>query len=146
MLYRFIVLVALLTVISGCNNTDGLNRASVEGVVTLDGRPLESGSVCWYPLETGPAIGADIKNGKYKLNRKDGPVVGDYRIEIRGPQKPTGKKVASTMNPKIMVDEIADIVPDKYRFRSTMKERADSVLTACVTKGKNTIDFKLSTD
>lgn len=131
---------------AGCMNGDGLNRASVRGTVTLDGKPLESGFVAWFPLNNeGPSVATAIRNGNYTLASKRGPVVGEYRIEINGPLVRTGKKVPSGMNPKILIDEEVDLVPSKYRSTGTMGKLRDSELKATVVSGKNKIDFALTT-
>jgi hypothetical protein len=128
----------------GCSG-DGLNRASVEGTVTLDNKPLEKGFISWFPLNReGPTVGADIQNGNYKLNRKNGPVVGEYRIEIKGQPVPTGKKQPSVMNPAVMEDVLADPVPIKYQSNNVMGQTAEPVLKATVSAGKNVVDFPLN--
>ena len=100
----------------------------------------------WFPLNReGPTVGADIQNGKYKLNRKNGPVVGEYRVEIKGQPVPTGKKQPSSINPSVMEDVLADPVPTKYQSNNdVMGQAAEPVLKATVSSGKNVIDFPLS--
>jgi hypothetical protein len=140
-----LLIICLLLCHIGCSN-DGLNRASVKGTVTLDGKPLEKGTIGWYPLNSeGPTVGGDITNGKYKLTKKSGPAVGEYRIEISGSQVPTGKKVPSGMDPSFMVDELVDPVPEKYHSGNALNNsRAkEPPLKATVSSGNNVIDFDL---
>ena len=76
--------IILLCTLVGCSS-DGLQRASIEGSVTIDGQPLEKGTVNWYPLEgQGPTAGADVLDGKYKLGKKKCLSDGFYRVEIQG--------------------------------------------------------------
>jgi hypothetical protein len=73
-----------------------LERGSVRGEVTLDGRPLESGSIRFIPAETrgGPTAGGDILDGSYQIPRAKGPAVGRYRVEVNAPHK-TGRQIIS---------------------------------------------------
>ncbi|MDR0704592.1 MAG: hypothetical protein LBF88_06340 [Planctomycetaceae bacterium] len=143
---QLFIVVSLFICCFGCFSGDGLNRAAVEGTVTLDNKPLEKGFISWFPLNReGPTVGADIQNGKYKLNKKNGPVVGEYRVTINGQPVPTGKKIPSSMNPAVMEDELMDPVPAKYRSDNagTMGQEIEPVLKATVVTGKNVIDFSL---
>jgi hypothetical protein len=127
----------------GCSN-DNLNRAVVEGNITLDGQPLNKGIISFFPMNNeGPSVGAKIENGKYRFDKKNGPVVGEYRIEINGEQVPNGKKIPSPMDPTLMIDEMVDPVPEKYHSNGAMGKTVET-LKATVTTGKNTIDFPLS--
>ena len=54
----FLIVVPLLCVVSqGCWGND---FGMVEGIVSLDGKPLEGGSVTFYPAESGPLSYSDI--------------------------------------------------------------------------------------
>jgi hypothetical protein len=130
----------------GCSS-DGLNRTSVEGTVTLDGKPLEKGTIAWMPLHNeGPTIGCDIRNGKYRIPQKSGPAIGEYHVAISGEPIPTGKKVPSVMNPSVMVDEKVDPVPTKYRSGNMSDKHPESTLKVTVSTGKNVLDFKLNSN
>ena len=82
-------ILALVTL--GCaDSTDGpsIERVSVEGLVTLDGQPLEAGAIVFHgPLNSrnGPVIisHAFIKNGRYEIDAVSGPAIGTSRVEIR---------------------------------------------------------------
>jgi hypothetical protein len=136
------ILVALLG-FAGCSG-DNLNRAVVEGNVTLDGQPLNKGIISFFPMNNeGPSVGTKIEGGRYRFDKKNGPVVGEYRIEINGEQVPSGKKIPSPMDPKLMIDEMVDPVPEKYHSNGAMGKAVET-LKATVTTGRNTIDFPLS--
>ena len=129
------ILVALCV---GCGKGDGLNRASVEGKVTLDGTPVEKGSISFVPTAgtKGPSVGGTIENGRYSLPSANGPVVGKYRVEIHAPRK-TGKQIQAPMAPKgTMTDEVADAAPAQYNSKSTLEKE--------IKAGKNEIDFDLT--
>ncbi|MDR3198871.1 MAG: hypothetical protein LBU34_13475 [Planctomycetaceae bacterium] len=143
--YKLFIVVCLAVCCFGCSSGDGLKRAAVEGTVTLDNKPLEKGFVSWFPLNgEGPTVGADIQNGKYKIIKKNGPVVGEYRVEIKGQPIPTGKKKPSAMNPAVMEDVLADPVPAKYQSNNIMGQIPEPVLKVTISTGKNVIDFPLS--
>jgi hypothetical protein len=60
--------VALL--IAGCGGS-GFKVSTVEGNVTVDGTPLETGSIIFSPLESGVgvAVSTEIVAGKYQSNQ-----------------------------------------------------------------------------
>lgn len=128
----------LLLMAVGCGDS-GPPRATVQGRVTFDGVPIESGSIAFIPAQgtKGPSVGGSIRGGSYHLPSKDGPVVGPHRVEIRATRK-TGRQVqagSEAANPSATIDEIEMFIPLKYNSEST--------LTADVQSGTNTFDFEL---
>ena len=121
----------------GCGST-GPERASVQGEVTLGGKPLEKGSILFRPTEgtTGPTAGGTIENGKYSIPKNSGPMVGTNRIEINAFHA-TGRKVPKVIgNPQAgLMDEVIEIVPKQYNV--------DSTLVREITRNSNTLDFQL---
>ncbi|MFH1924018.1 MAG: hypothetical protein ABIP48_29540 [Planctomycetota bacterium] len=128
-------LAVLLVVIAGC---DGSNRAGVTGEVTLDGQPVEDGTISFVP-SGGAAAWGDIKGGRYSISAAEGPGVGTSRVEIRWDRK-TGKKSPAVppAPPDTMIEETEEAVPARYN--------AESELKAEVKSGKNTFDFKLEAE
>ena len=138
--------VLCLVAISGCQQADEWPRAAVKGNVTLDGTPLSSGEITFFPAgnTAGPAAGATITNGQFSLKVHEGPVVGRNRIEIRSVQK-TGRMVESPVAVEsdgpatvdgMMVEEFAEVVPRQYN--------RDSELEQEIVSGKvNDLDFPL---
>jgi hypothetical protein len=122
----------------GCGGGDGLPREPIAGTVTLDGRPLTTGMITFTPTEEeGPVVtGILAEDGSFSLARADGPVPGPHRVTLWS-QRPTGKKVRSPDDPEQLVDEVRDVVPDRYRL--------DSPLTAEVEQGgDNTFAFEIT--
>jgi hypothetical protein len=121
----------------GCG-ASGPKRGAVEGQVLIDGRPLDAGTINFYPAEgtVGPSTGTTITNGAYRLSQDKGPIVGKNRVEIRGNRK-TGKKIPDpmAMDPNKLVDEIVEAVPADYNTNST--------LVRDINPGTNTHDFEL---
>ena len=125
----------LLTVaLGGCGGAEKLNRAAVAGAVSLDGQPLESGSIQFVPdANQGPTAGASIAGGRYSVEQSKGPMVGKNRVQIRGSRK-TGKQIRDRLTGQ-MVDDLVEVVPAKYRD--------DPAFTVEVKSGENVLDFTL---
>ena len=75
-----LVLVALVA-FSGCS--DG--KVVVRGMVTVDGQPIEEGSISLEPADgQGPTTGGLIKEGKYELIGNAAVTPGDKIVRIVG--------------------------------------------------------------
>ena len=70
--------------VAGCGPANPRDRLPVSGTVTLDGAPLDQGSIQFRPYERedGVGSGAMIKNGKYEIPVLKGLPVGKYRVRI----------------------------------------------------------------
>jgi hypothetical protein len=123
-----------LAALVGCGG-GGTKRASVEGTVTYDGKPIDNGSITFVPDGGGdrPKAGGSIKDGKYSIGAGEGgPVPGKYKVEITW-DKSVGKK----LDPDIQGGaNTKQVLPDKFNKATT--------LTAEVKSGTNTIDFPLT--
>lgn len=122
----------------GCG-AGGPERVEVRGKVTLNGQPLDQGSIAFIPTGTtqGPTTGAKIENGTYMVPANKGAVLGSHLVQITSVQ-PTGRKIeAGPPEPAgTMVDEVQQIVPDQYNTKST--------LTVNIQSGLNeNVDFAL---
>lgn len=82
--FEMVMLVLSLACLAGCGRGEVLQRAPVDGLVTIDGAPLTSGTICFIPTgdTKGPAAAATIEDGTYELPKENGPLVGQHRIEI----------------------------------------------------------------
>lgn len=74
-----------LIVFVGCRSRS--DRLAVSGKVTLDGAPLDTGSIRLTSIGTGKlfASGALIQNGKFHVPQAKGLPPGTYRVEISAP-------------------------------------------------------------
>jgi hypothetical protein len=130
------VLLCLVAALVGCGRRG--NHAAISGQVTLDGQPLEQGSILFVPIEgtQGVPTGAEIKAGQYRLSSTNGPPVGRNRVEITA-VRPTGKMVPDPLG-----------APGSQRelFVSAVATRfnADSKLTCDVQAGDNTANFEVA--
>ncbi len=130
---RLAWLLAACLMISGCFSEDPAGRRKIFGTVTLDGVPLDSGSIHFESLDGagGHGGGGVITGGKYILPPAHGLPDGNYRVSISAPE-------ATDREPS-MGEEVpppAERIPEQYNVRSQ--------LTALVTRdGPNTFDFEL---
>ena len=123
----------LLTVpfITGCGKPAA---STVEGTVSLDGTPIENGSISFVPTSAdGKKGGTLIKDGKYSVPADLELPPGNYKVEISSRQnigKPfidndTGEKTYNTK----------EALPERFNINST--------LTADLEAGPNQKDFPL---
>jgi hypothetical protein len=133
--WRWFCAIGLLALL-GCGHG---GRVSVEGTVTLDGRPLKTGTVQFRPLAgtNGPTAGANVVDGKFVVPPQGGPFLGKFRVEITAVGK-TGRKV-SNLTGTGLTDECVQILPSRYNTASELQ--AD--VTA---NGPNHFDFTLTSD
>lgn len=115
----------IVLLVLGCGDPD---RTSVSGKVTLDGQPVERGTISFIPTHGHPAPNAwgEIVKGVYSIEHRNGPAPGNNRVEIHWPRK-TGRK--SPYAPDI--DEYSEAVPDRYHRDSEL--RIDLVCIATIT-------------
>jgi hypothetical protein len=122
---------------SGCGKGDELDRQSVSGTVTLDGKPLPKGEIQFHPAaENLPvATGSSIVDGQFSIARDQGPTPGPYKVSISAvsgkPPELIGGMPSGAGTPN------KELIPAKYNSQST--------LTADVkTGGTNNFPFELS--
>ena len=120
----------VLATLIGC----GGKPATVSGVVTLDGKPLQRGTVGFTPVASGMrAAGVIGSDGKYSLstNRDAGLETGEYTATVvsrePGPENAQGPPMPGPY-----------ITPQRYAVEST------SGLKFTVEGGSNTIDIALT--
>ncbi len=114
---------------AGCSS-DGL--IDIDGTVTFHGQPLEKGSITFLPTNgDSPTAAAIIENGRYTVRL----ATGSKSVKIEG-FKVLGKKPLYLGSPDSpMIDDLKQVLPDKYNTRST--------LTCEITSGKRCYDFAL---
>ena len=115
--FRFLVLVLLL-IGTGCSQGSGVELVPVEGVVTLDGKPVEGAEVLFRPESGRPSAGRTDAEGKYALNytrEEMGAVPGQHQVLISTFREPddsssdTLKQVGSQ-----------ETIPQKYNRKTTL--------------------------
>ena len=123
----------------------------VEGVVVLDGKPVEGATVFFSPAAGGgaddpglPAAGRTAADGGFRLNAGGGATpgagtkVGEYVVTVikqePDPVPPPGFTASS---PTVKEIEVRDLLPAVYKLGAT------SPLRATVKPGRNTYRFEL---
>ena len=123
--------------IAGCGGPryQGDPRAAIEGSVSLDGQPVDGGTINFMPVDSdGRVASALISGGRYEIAEERGPTPGKYRVEISW-NKPLGP--VDEENPDAPQPS-EQVVPAKYN-QNTELERD-------VTAGKNELDFPLTSN
>lgn len=149
-----LVLSALALLISiGCGQS-GPGLLPVSGRVTVDGEPVESGTVTFYPGSGRPATSELSSGGRYQLttyNSGDGAVSGHYVVTIYAQDvQGSAPKLQNWSDELSYYDTPRDsseallqaaktvwLVPEMYSDRST------SDLTADVNAAQTDYDFNL---
>lgn len=82
------------------------DKAAIEGMVTFDGVPMESGTIIFTSQDgKNNKSSATISRGKYSISARNGPMIGSNRVTIEFREK-TGKKVPDPNKPGEDMDEI----------------------------------------
>jgi acetyl esterase/lipase len=105
-----------------------VERAAVDGTVTIDGRPAGWATLCFTPEDPNqPVTTARVRNGKFSLPAADGPVTGKTRITATlSAQDVPGSKSATGF------------------LTTTEKVRGKGEpLSAAIAAGKNVVDLEL---
>ncbi len=96
-----------MILLSGC----GDGWIPVRGTVTLDGKPVDDGSVSFQPPDgNGPTAGASVKAGQFEV--LTGLKPGTYKVTVRGVVK-TGRQqpAGPPLPPGTMIDEMVMYPP-----------------------------------
>lgn len=85
-------LLPLVLVLSGCSNEDEWTRkqpatVTAEGVLTLDGKPVDFASITLLPIEPGTHAATSLtdKSGRFAMQAfpsKPGAVPGEYKVRV----------------------------------------------------------------
>ncbi len=125
-------MIASVLFTTGC----GGRPATVSGVVSIDGSPLQTGTVTFSPASGGMrASGLIQDDGSYEIrtNRDMGLEIGEYQVAV------SSREVIDT-GPESPPRPGKYFAPKRYGRTST------SGLQYSVDKGSNEIDIKLSSD
>ncbi len=108
--------------LTGCGSVDRPDMGRVEGVVTLDGKPLAEAFVHFDPGTVRGSTGVTDADGKYELTYirdTKGAAIGKHTVRI-------AKRTETS----------PETLPARYHARTE--------LTATVEPGRNEINFELS--
>jgi len=119
--------ITLLLLAHGCQR--GLERVSIEGTVTYQGKPLADGELTFMP-EAGPGCGADIaSDGTYSVPKSYGPMPGNCKVVVKKYETITTRGSDGRES-----TQSSQILPKNFQ---------DNPKTITLERGKNKIDFNL---
>ncbi len=127
---RTLLLVLLLAASgAGCSKD---NTARISGTVTLDGTPLEKGTISLSPADgRSPTAEAIITAGKYSVTTLPGP----KNVIIHGLKKVGERRYHPEDPTSPLVDVNEETVPERYNTASELHEQLQA--------GAQTLDFAL---
>lgn len=131
-------LAALALVGCGGEPADTLPRRPIEGVVTLGGKPVEVATIQFLPGDPGQeaVLGfAEVRQGKFAIDRAKGLVPGTYRVVISSvppaaPMDPNAEPGKPSKRPK-------ETIPAKYNEQTTLTVKVSP-------EGPNQFEFPLT--
>jgi hypothetical protein len=124
--FTALTVLALLT--AGC----GTSKPVMEGTITLDGVPIEKGTIMLMPIDgKGQTAGCGIEAGKYRMQASPG-----IRQVLIGANRKDGK-MPDPMSPGsgALIDRYVNYVPERYNEKSE--------LTVTIKPGLNNHNFAL---
>ncbi|HEY8505628.1 MAG TPA: carboxypeptidase-like regulatory domain-containing protein [Gemmataceae bacterium] len=136
----------VLVVAAGCGSGGG-PELPVNGVVTMDGTPLDGATVVFYPEEKGGAFGTGVtgSDGKFVIARsegKSGLAPGKYKVTVSKMSIPQREGEPSPEDPAavgaVTEAELQADLPPHY------SDPAKTVLSYSVTGDGKPIEIKLS--
>lgn len=136
----WLVPVSLLCAACG-RHEDGPPRAEVAGIVSVDGRPLATGSIVFTPAagNVGPEVRVPIADGRFRIDPAHGPGAGTCRVAIYGrpdPGYPLDDADADAARGRKPLPP--DPIPDRYNRRTELEAHLESAQP-------NTLEFALRT-
>jgi len=139
----------LLLVAFGCGGGAPVQKTEmVEGVITLDGAPLEGAAITFNPVggDGTVASGFTDAQGKYTIQTlrgkpEGGTTSGEYVVTVsKWEDVPTGR------TERIDSETVIPIMDQRLLVHPNYENQQKSPLKATVTPGKNTFDFDLKKD
>ncbi len=113
------------------------NRLAVSGQVSLDGSPLDNGSIRFTSLgESLLATGALIRDGRYSIPKEKGLTPGIYRVEISSPDEDAAPVYQRNDRNQPGIPTAVDRIPAAYNVES--EQQVEVVLGE-----RNTFDFDI---
>jgi hypothetical protein len=114
--------------VGGC----GKSKPIMEGLVTLDGVPIEKGLIMLMPANgKGQTAGGGIEAGRYRISASPGPMA----VRINAARKDGKMLDPAAPWTGAMVDRYVEYVPDRYN--------ENTLLEVTIKPGLNKHDFSL---
>jgi hypothetical protein len=104
-----------LLALTGCGA--GTTMAEVKGTVTVDGVPLNNGSISFLPADgTTKTTGGIIKDGQYLVQVP----IGDMKVAIRAPKFSHKQKLYDTPDSRER-DVFIESLPEQYNTETELR-------------------------
>lgn len=110
-----VVLLASLSFLAGCGANDGM--ITISGSVTLDGEPVEDGSISLMPIKGGGMGGGFIENGYYTA--KSSP--GEMAVQIHSSKMVKKKNPSREEVERGLTEDSVSIIPPVYNRQSKLR-------------------------
>lgn len=117
------------------------DRLEVTGNVTLDGVPLDSGSIRFTSVGTEKLVasGTTIKNGEFRVPQEKGLLPGTYLVEISSPDTSAPLVSHPTAPGEPALPPTApERIPEQYNSKSKQTVEV-------TTDGENHFEFPINT-
>jgi hypothetical protein len=144
-----------ICILTGCGHRSAFPTEPIDGLVTLDGKPLDQATITFSPilnetLDAKPAYGLSDAEGKFKITAANGGLegkgttIGKYTVcvsKIVGTTSLSDEEIKERNAKGIAVQlEFKSVIPQKYSDTST------SGLIFEVVRGKNTCILELKSE
>jgi hypothetical protein len=127
----------LLLALAGCGPRS--DRLAITGKVTLDGVPLDRGSIRFTSLGDQKLLvsGALIQNGQYGISQEKGLRPGSYRVQINSPDL----KAPPVMAPETPSGPSFPVPPERIPAEYNVASKQTVEVT---TDGDNSFEFDIA--
>lgn len=105
--------------LAGCSGGSGVKLVPVEGVVTLDGKPVGDAEVLFRPAGGRPSGGRTDPEGHYSLSytrEEKGALIGEHQVTIS-----TYLEADDESPDPVRQKGRVESIPQKYNKRTTLK-------------------------
>lgn len=115
--YLSLLPLLLLSLAIGCGGT---KQEAVSGTVTWQGKPIEHGSINLFATDSeGITAGAEIRDGKFSIDKSNGPTPGKYRVEVLAFRETGKTEFDVDLNKAVAIEE--QIIPKQFNQSSTLQ-------------------------
>ncbi|MHB8899767.1 MAG: hypothetical protein ACYC6Y_13555 [Thermoguttaceae bacterium] len=111
-----VLLTVFLPVMTGCQGDTG-GRSAVTGMVTMGGKPLETGTIQFLAEDGSQMTGAPIAAGKYEVPAEQGLLPGTYKVRVSSVQG-TAAAEAAPGDSAAIESKNKELVPPEYNTQS----------------------------